>query len=181
MAALRSCSVLVMLALFAPSLLARQPAPEYDVKAAFVLNFARYVEWPPVRRTPPLRMCVLQTNPFGDRLESVVGGEHWQGGEIEVRLVPDMRRAAAECHLLYVPESASERFTSGMSAIAGVPMLTVGEHPKFLEQGGMIRLFLEESRVRFSINQRAADAAGLQVSSRLLRLARDVVGPQGAE
>ena len=157
------------------ALVAQQPSLEYDVKAAFVLNFARYVEWPTPRRTPPLQVCVLQSNPFGQRLEAVVAGEQWQGGTIDVRLVADMR-SAAKCHLLYVPLAAGDRFSAGLSAVSGLPILTVGEHDGFLEQGGMIRLFLEENRVRFSINQRAADAAGLQVSSRLLRLARAVVG-----
>ena len=155
---------------------ARQPSAEYDVKAAFVLNFVRYVEWPQARRVPPLDACVLATNPFGDRLDAVVSGEQWQGGAIEVRLVQDMRRAT-DCHVLYVPDTAADRFASGVSAIAGLPVLTVGEHERFLEQGGMIRLFVEQNRVRFSINQRTADSAGLVISSRLLRLARSVIDP----
>jgi hypothetical protein len=170
--------VLVVAAVLMPltvSTFARQPSLEYDVKAAFVLNFVRYVEWPSARRTPPLRICVLQVNPFGSRLEAVVSGEQWQGGGIDVRVVPDMRRAA-ECHLLYVPAAAAERFTSGISLLAGQGVLTVGEDERFLEQGGMIHLFVEDNRVRFSINQKAADSADVLISSRLLRLARNVIG-----
>jgi hypothetical protein len=159
---------------------ARQSSLEYDVKAAFVLNFVRYVEWPPTHRTPPLRICVLQTNPFDKRLETVVTGEQWQGGRIDVQLVPDVR-PGIECHLLYVPESAADRFTDGVRALLKQPVLTVGESAGFLQQGGMIRLFVEENRVRFSINQKAAESAGLVISSRLLRLARTVVGSTGAE
>ena len=153
---------------------ARQPSLEYDIKAAFVLNFVRYVEWPAARRTPPLRVCTLQPNPFGDQLAALVSGEQWQGGAIDVRTVTDVGASTA-CHLLYVPRAATGRFTNALGALAGRPILTVGEHERFLEQGGMIRLFLEDNRVRFSINQRAADAAGLAVSSRLLRLARRVI------
>ena len=159
---------------------ARQPSLEYDVKAAFVLNFVRYVEWPPTHRTPPLRICVLQTNPFGKRLETVVSGEQWQGGPIEVLVIPDLR-PGAECHLLYVPEAAADRFTDGLSTVAKQPMLTVGEGARFLQQGGMIRLFVEDNRVRFSITQKAAEAAGLMISSRLLRLARVVLSSAGVE
>jgi hypothetical protein len=163
--------MLLSVAAWSGSLAARQAPPEYDVKAVFVLNFVRYVEWPADRRRPPLRICVLERNPFGDRLASVVQGEPWHGGSIEVSTVADMSRAT-ECHLLYVPVTA--RFNS--SPLVGKPILTVGEHEQFLERGGMIRLFLEDNKVRFSINQRAAESVGLVISSRLLRLARNVIG-----
>lgn len=166
--------------LWAMPVAARQPSLEYDVKAAFVLNFVRFVEWPQARRAPPLRICVLQSNPFGDRLEAIVSDEQWQGGEMEVRVISEARRGA-DCHLLYVPEAAAERFERDVSALSGLPILTVGEHPRFLEQGGMIRLFLEENRVRFSINQKSADSVGLLISSRLLRLARTVIGAGGGQ
>jgi hypothetical protein len=154
---------------------AQQPSLEYDVKAAFILNFVRYVEWPPADRRPPLRICVLGENPFGDRLTSVVAGEQWQGGPIEVHVVPDIRRGDS-CHLIYVPASATPRFTPATTVLDGRAVLTVGEHEQFLERGGILRLFLEDNRVRFSVNQQSADRAGLQISSRLLRLARTVIG-----
>ena len=167
--------VVLLLAVLAAPVASRQPSLEYDVKAAFVLNFVRYVEWPASERTPPLRICVLQANPFGNRLEAVMNGEQWQGGAIDVRVVPDLRRGS-DCHLVYVPAAATARFVGASAALGSRPVLTVGEHERFLDQGGMIRLFVEENRVRFSVNQRAADAAGLLVSSRLLRLARNVIG-----
>ena len=170
----RLLAVAFLLGLVPPAA-AQQPSLEYDVKAAFILNFARYVEWPPPERQPPLRICVLERNPFGDRLTAVVAGERWEGGAIEVRVVPDVRRAS-ECHLLYVPAAAMPRFTAGASLVTSRPVLTVGEHERFLDQGGIMRLFLEDNRVRFSVNQTSAERAGLQISSRLLRLARAVIG-----
>ena len=156
-----------------------QPASiEYDVKAAFVLNFTRYVEWPPTRRTAPFHLCVLRDNPFSGRLRAVVAGESWEEGPLDVVTVPDMRQAA-DCHLLYVPASADGVFAAGRALLNARPVLTVGEHERFLDHEGMIRLFLEQNKVRFSINQRSAAAAGLQISSRLLRLARTVVGTTG--
>jgi hypothetical protein len=154
---------------------AQPPSLEYDVKAAFILNFVRYIEWPPADRKPPLQICVLGDNPFGDRLTAVVSGEQWQGGAIDVRVVPDIRRSGV-CHLIYVPAGATSRFTSAAPLLAGRAVLTVGEHDQFLNQGGIMRLFLEDNRVRFSVNQQSADRAGLQISSRLLRLARAVIG-----
>jgi hypothetical protein len=170
--------VLGLLTLLSTATAARQRPLEYDVKAAFVLNFVRYVEWPSTHHVPPLRLCVLDTNPFGTRLQTVTSGEQWQGAGIDVRVVSGMREGAG-CHLLYVPDTAAGRFVAGISALSGLPVLTVGEHERFLEQGGMIRLFVEENRVRFAINQKAADSVGLLISSRLLRLARMVIGSEG--
>jgi hypothetical protein len=158
---------------------AEQASLEYDVKAAFVLNFTRYVEWPTVRHTPPFRLCVLRDNPFNDRLSSIVAGEKWQDGSIDVHMVSEVRAAQA-CHLLYVPATAHRAFVDGQPLLHGQPVLTIGEHASFLDRDGMIRLFVDDNKVRFSINQRAASAAGLQISSRLLRLAREVVGSTGA-
>ncbi len=174
----RPFAIVGLLAALSSALAAQQPSLEYDVKAAFVLNFVRYVEWPPERRTPPLRICVLQPDPFGKRLEAVVSGEQWQGAPITVRSVPDVR-SGVECHLLYIPAAAGAQFSKSVSAVSGLPILTVGEHEQFLEQGGMVRLFVEEKRVRFSVNQRGAESVGLLVSSRLLRLARSVIGAPG--
>jgi hypothetical protein len=170
----RSLSLAFLLGCVLPAT-AQQASLEYDVRAAFILNFARYVEWPPAERHPPLRICLLGENPFGDRLTAIVAGEAWQGGAIEVDVVPDLRAGVA-CHLVYVPASATSRFTSGAALLGGRAVLTVGEHEHFLDQGGIMRLFLEDNRVRFSVNQHAADRAGLQISSRLLRLARAVIG-----
>jgi hypothetical protein len=171
----RSAAVLCVVALLSPAVAARQPSSQYDVKAAFLLNFVRFVEWPSTHHTPPLRICVLQPNPFGTRLQAVVAGEQWHGGSVDVRVVRDTRRTVG-CHVLYVPEAATNRFVSGVTTLSRQPILTVGEHPRFLEQGGVIRLFIEENRVRFSINQKAAEKVGLVISSRLLRLARNVTG-----
>lgn len=152
--------------------LARQGPLEYEVKAAFLLNFGRYVQWP----SPPsdrFYLCLLGANPFGTRLETIVAGETWHDKAIDIRRIQDLRDARS-CHLLYVPASSTERFlAAGAGSLRSV--LTVGETRDFLLQGGMIHLFVEQHRVRFSINQAAAEASGLQISSRLLRLAREVV------
>jgi hypothetical protein len=170
----RLLSIVILLGLVPAAAGAQQPTLEYDVRAAFILNFVRYVEWPPPERQAPLQICVLGENPFGDRLTAVVSGEQWQGGVMEVRLVADVRSATA-CHLLYVPAAAMSRFTAGAALVTARPVLTVGEHERFLDEGGIMRLFVEENRVRFSVSQRSADRAGLQISSRLLRLARSVI------
>jgi hypothetical protein len=157
---------------------AQRASLEHEVKAAFVLNFTRYVDWPAARRAAPFRLCVLRDAPFSGRLASVVTGENWHGGAIEVEVVTELRQTQ-DCHLLYVPAVSETAFAAGQSQLHGRPVLTVGEHDHFLDHDGMIRLFVDQNKVRFSINQRAASAAGLQISSRLLRLAREVIGMVG--
>jgi uncharacterized protein DUF4154 len=152
---------------------------EYDVKAVFLLNFSRYVTWPQERLTPPFRICVLEPDPFGRRLAAVIEGERWQDGTIEVREVPEVV-SARNCHLLYVPAAAASAFAEDAKELAREPVLTVGETEAFLTHGGMIRLFLESKKVRFSVNRAAAESVHLQISSRLLRLAREVVEPRVA-
>jgi hypothetical protein len=169
----RRLSIVVLVALFAQQARAQAPTIEYDVKAAFLLNFSRFVEWPGGRRGQPFRLCALEPDPFGPRLEAAAAGETWEGRPIEIRrltTVPD-----AECHLLYVPAPATARFLTSQKTLSGQPVLVVGESADFLSNGGMIRLFVESNRVRFSVNQKACEAVGLRVSSRLLRLAREVV------
>jgi hypothetical protein len=173
----RRLPLLVALLSFGPLLSTSAPTQneglEYDVKAAFLLNFSRYVTWPPDRLKPPFRICVYGSNPFGRRLTDAVRGERWQEQSIDVRVLETLAEGRA-CHILYVPAAAGDVLGDHWPVDARAT-LTVGEHENFLTEGGMIRFFLEDNRVRFSINQMTAEAAGLQISSRLLRLARTVV------
>jgi hypothetical protein len=152
---------------------------EYDVKAAFLLNFTRYVDWPDGRTLPPFRLCVLGSNPFGARLDTVIAGETWRDQSIVVAVIRESGETAG-CHLLYVPADATDRFLALHRTVAERPILTVGETRRFFTAGGMIHLFVQDSRVRFSINQRSATIAGLTISSRLLRLAREIIAPESA-
>jgi hypothetical protein len=167
--------IAVLVAIFARHGSAQAPTIEYDVKAAFLLNFSRFVEWPAARRGQSFRLCTLEPDPFGARLEAATVGESWEGRPIELRRLTSLRDA--DCHLLYVPAPATARFHADQSGLAGQAVLVVGESADFLTRGGMIRLFVESNRVRFSVNQQACERAGLRVSSRLLRLAREVVSP----
>lgn len=168
--------VVLILVVLARDMCAQAPTIEYDVKAAFLLNFSRFVEWPGARRGQPFRLCTLEPDPFGTRLEAATAGETWESRAIEVHRLTSLREA--DCHLLYVPAGATSLFRAGRTTLARQPVLTVGEDRDFLSTGGMIRLFIEANRVRFSVNQKACEEAGLRVSSRLLRLAREVLTPE---
>ena len=153
---------------------AQAPTIEYDVKAAFLLNFMRYVEWPPASRdVPAFGLCTLQPDPFGARLDAAATGEYWEGRPITVRRVATLRNV--DCHVLFVPNSAMPAFRSLQKELSTQAVLTVGESADFLQRGGMIQFHVDSNRVRFSINARSANAAGLRVGSRLLRLAREVI------
>ena len=171
--------VALVLVLLAAEASAQAPTIEYDVKAAFLLNFSRFIEWPGAMRGRPFRLCTMEPDPFGSRLEAATAGETWEGRPIEVTRLTALRDA--DCHLLYVPAAAMNRFRANQNALTGQPVLLIGETRDFLAGGGMIRLFVEANRVRFSISQKACEAVGLRVSSRLLRLAREVVPSERSE
>jgi len=152
---------------------------EYEVKAAFLYNFAKFVEWPSTAfATPdaPLVFCIVGPNPFDGRLERVVSDRTANGRRIEVRDAVSVNETGG-CHLVFVPESeenAVARLVHVAASVPGVPVLTVGETEGFAEAGGMIQLVVDEGRVRFDINAAAAEQEGLKLSSQLLKLARRV-------
>lgn len=158
----------------------RQSAPpdEYAVKAAFLYNFAKFVEWPQSafpELQAPLALCVLGADPFGRELDRAVRGKTAQGRPVVVR-----RLAGPEvsdlCHVLFVASSERERFAEVLGGVAGRSVLTVGEEDDFARAGGMISFVVRDARVRFAIDLDAAERAGLKLSSRLLDLAELKVG-----
>jgi hypothetical protein len=152
---------------------------EYEVKAAFLFNFAKFVEWPPDAfpdPATPVTICIVGEDPFGQGLDAVVEGETLNGRRLAVRRLRDLLQAR-DCHVLFVSRSEKERLPALLAGLRSGGVLTVGEGDGFLEQGGMIRFVLEQNRVRFDINLDAAEHARLKLSSKLLRLAR-VVNPQ---
>ncbi|MDD5564970.1 MAG: YfiR family protein [Thermoanaerobaculaceae bacterium] len=153
-------------------------APEYAVKAAFVYNFAKFVEWPkraPAALAPALRICVLGADPFGGVLDEIVAGKTIGERTMAVARVERVSETAG-CAVVYVSASEGPRLRSVLAAFRGRPVLTVGDTDGFAEAGGIIGLFLEDNRVRFEINVEAADEAHLTISSRLLNLGRLVNG-----
>jgi hypothetical protein len=153
-----------------------QPVDEYQVKAAFLYNFAKFVEWPPQafrNASAPLAICILGPNPFGRSLEEAVDGKVVEDRKLVVRQFADIRQVNG-CHILFVssPERKSLRAILGDLKESGV--LTVGETEGFTAEGGVISLQLEGDRVRFEINLDAAGRQKLRISSKLLSLARIV-------
>jgi hypothetical protein len=148
---------------------------EYNVKAAFLLNFVRFVQWPATafpQPGSPIAVCVLRRNPFGDILERMVEGEQVGGRPVVVRQIstPDQTPA---CHVLFVPDPVL-REDGDVAVPMEMGLLTVGESDAFLRHGGIINFYTERGRVRFAINAEAAERSNLRVSARLLLVARVV-------
>ncbi|HWF10206.1 MAG TPA: YfiR family protein [Bryobacteraceae bacterium] len=154
-----------------PRVHAAEPPIEYQVKAAFLLNFTRFVDWPPTENgDATVSICVLGDDPFGETLDQVVAGESRQGHKLAVRRI--RRPVPPSCQVLYV--SRTERDLPALFASLPSGVLTVGEGESFLRDGGMIAFVIENRRVRFDVNQATAMKAGLRISSRLLNVARSV-------
>ena len=146
---------------------AQDVSTEYRVKAAFLYNFVKFVEWPSRVATGPLTLCVAGRNPFGSALADIVRGETVGRRPLESRVILEPDPA---CHVVFIPEGANT--AAYLRATRGTPTLTVGDATSFIEQGGLVRFYLDNGTVRFAINRDGAERAGLRISSRLLQLAR---------
>ena len=145
---------------------------EYTVKAAYLYNFAKYVEWPPgafVNADAPLLICIAGDNPFGDAL-TALSGKSIESHPVEVRHLP-AATGLEKCHIVFVGRAEQGRFKTMLAKLARLPILTVGDISDFARMGGMIGLVEADQRIRFDINLTATRQANLKLSSQLLKLA----------
>jgi hypothetical protein len=147
---------------------------EYQVKAAFLFNFAKFVEWPAKsfpKPNDPIVICILGQNPFEDHLSAAIQGKVLAGRGFAVLQIAELP-PKSRCQILFVNSSERQRFRSSAASLKGSGILTVGETPGFIDDGGIINLKLEGGKIRFEINVDAAEQAQLIVSSKLLSLAQ---------
>lgn len=191
MAVLRACLGGALGILAIAALVHAAPAPEgpqeaaseYDVKAAFLYNFTKFVEWPAAAfhdDRGAMRLCVLGDDPFGSSLGEIAEGDV-AGRRLTVWRFRAMKDPAT-CQILFVSRSETGRLPQILRSVRDAPVLTVGDTQGFLEQGGIVNFIREGSKVRFEISQESAERAGIKISSRLLRLAVRVLSgaPPGA-
>lgn len=164
----RAGAILCAVAALAAPVVAQDATLEYRVKAAYLLNFTRFVEWPaPATPRAPIEICVAEVNPFGPALAATLAGETASGRPLTHRIVRGTD--IASCAVLFVPGTvAADPY---IRAAGTSPILTVGESPGFLRRGGMINFVIDGRRVRFTIRPEPAGRSGLVISSRLLQLA----------
>jgi hypothetical protein len=149
---------------------------EYQVKAAFLYNFAKFVEWPPgtfANATDPIGICIVGQNPFGSMLEAMVQGKKLGERGFIVRHVADMRNLV-NCQILFIGAAEWKHAHGLPEAPHDQGILTVGETDDFTALGGIIGFRLDGARIRIQIAIDSADRAKLHISSKLLSLAEIV-------
>jgi hypothetical protein len=149
-------------------------AEEYQVKGAFLLNFTKFVDWPPqVFEGPgaPIAICIVGQNPFGPLLDRAARETVVANRTVSIRQVADGQQAS-QCQIVFVGASERKHWRALLEALRGRSVLTVGESDGFLANGGVVNFKLEGDRVRIEISTAAADLAGLHISAKLLNLAQ---------
>jgi hypothetical protein len=162
-----SLVVLVPGSAFGGALMEQSRVSDIQVKAAFIFNFAKFVQWP--AGAGAIVIGVVGDEALAQAVTRAIDGRTIGGRAIEVRhlLATD---STTGCDVLHISNLADQD-TSALLLKAQGPVLTIGETPRFLRDGGMVRMFVEGRRMRFQINRRQTDAAGLRISAQLLSLA----------
>jgi YfiR/HmsC-like len=145
---------------------------EDQLRAGYLLNFAKFVEWPAAKSSDPFTVCFIGASGIRDSFASGASGKQIGTRPIVIRTL-EGRAPLAGCQMVYIEANqlASQKILPGDASAA---MLTVSDGPDFIHVGGIIELFTESNRLRFSINLDNARRAGLRVSSSLLQLASKV-------
>lgn len=150
---------------------------EAQVKAAYVLNFAKFTEWPATafgKEGAPLQVCVAGS---ADTLAGfgAIRGKNVHGREVQVRHVPKPAEAQwSGCGIVYLDPTQRTSIPGILKSLAGLPVLTVSDVDNFVDSGGMLGLVLVDGRVRFDANRESVRAGGLQLRAQLLTLARNI-------
>ena len=152
---------------------------EYLIKAGFIYNFAQLVQWPSAafsQADSPIVIGILGTDPFGTSIDRVVENKKLDGRSLVVKRLRWSKdlKDLTECNILFVSTSEKEHISDVINIVKLLPIRTIGETPGFAARGGMINLTLEDNKIRFEVNMGAAKQANLNISSRLLALAKIV-------
>jgi YfiR/HmsC-like len=148
---------------------------EYEIKAAFLYNFSRFVEYPHdfLSSRGSLNLCILGDDPFGPAANIIMDETAEDERKISINRIKTSKELSG-CHMLFVSSSEKNNVAKIMESLAGMHILTIGDTVGFAQKGVIINFFLERNKVRFEINIHAANRAGLRISSKLLNLARIV-------
>ena len=149
------------------------PSLEYQVKASYIYNLTQFIEWPEHAPGDEFQICVYGPHRFGDALDTLEGNRVGDR-PLRVRYLRDMR-VADSCQILFITASEGRRALQLLRAAPVTGLLTIGETRDFTDRGGVIGLIKIGGKVKFEINEAAAERAGLAISAQLLRLATEVV------
>ena len=163
----------MLLGVLASGICQGQVFNEYQVKAAFVYTFAKFVEWPPQTFSSPsaaITICILGDDPFGGFLDDTVKGKTLDDRPLAIYRLTGLP-TGQECKILFIAASEGRRIQALLASLAPLGILTVGDTPDFAAQGGIIGLRLDGERIRLTVNLTAAERAKVRISSRVLSLA----------
>jgi YfiR/HmsC-like len=152
------------------------PSVEYQVKAAFLLNFTKFIEWPTnvfSSEKAPIIVCIFRYDPFGSALDEIIQGRSINNHELLARRISELGELK-KCQVAFVSQTEEKHLPEILNGVKGTSVLVVGEGEGFAERGGGIQFFFENNKMRFAINVDAVERARLNVSSKLLALARTV-------
>lgn len=155
---------------------AQEPEAVLRIKAAFVLNFLKFVEWPEESAQTDLPLAVVGESPLAAALQTALSDQEVQGRTVNVRAYPSAaawRRdgAAADQAVFFLPATVAN-WPDLRNELKKRPVLTISESPGFCASGGMLNLFEQDGRIKFEANPEAARAAGLMLRAELLKLAK---------
>lgn len=154
----------------------RDVSKEYEIKAAFLYNFTKFVEWRGEQFASPaeaITIAVCGPNPFGDELQKIVKGRQVNGREIVVKFAA-APQDVLDAELVFVGALGGERMKETVQMLNAAGIVTVGETDEFTRAGGMIVFVLEGDKVRFEIDVGEAERRGLKISAQLQKLAKTV-------
>lgn len=166
----RSCLLAAWIAL-APAAQAQQAVDEYAIKAAFLLNFTKFVEIPQPADAPNFLICIFGEDPFGAAIDQVVKGKTANGRAIQVRRLKEPSEAR-QCQIAFVQRDESSKAAKVIQAAKGAPVLLVGEQREFTRIGGTMYFSMNDNHVGVVVNPPVAERAGLKISAKLLSVAK---------
>ena len=168
-------TALFLLFAFIPASAQTHPT-EFQVKAAYVYNFGKFVKWPAEAAPPasPFEICVLGKDSFATVLDTTVSGESIDRRNIAVKRISNPQEAV-ECNILFIGSSEEGRLKAIVAATQHLNVLTVSDIPHFAERGGVIGFVTQEEKIRFEVNLAAAEQSHLALSSELLKVASRVI------
>jgi hypothetical protein len=144
---------------------------EYQVKAAYLANFSKFVEWPArAAKSESFNICVLGQDPFGKALDSAVAGETINSSPLAAKRI-SRPQDALDCRVLFISSSEDSHWKEILASLKPLGVLTVSDMREFARRGGIVQFVLDGNRVRFEVNLTATGPAGLTLSSELLKLA----------
>ncbi len=154
-----------------------QSLSDYQVKAAYMYSFAKFISWPEgtfATARDPIRLCILNDEPFQSQLGQIVKGKSIDGHPVLVIPVQN-REQARGCNELFISSADSRNTSQILESLQGTSVLTIGEAKDFVQEGGILSFVLQGDHVRFQVNRKAANQAGLRMSSQLLSVAQAVI------